>query len=1404
MKKHLRFFLILALVAILFAGCGKTEAPAAQEAAEEIKLYWNVDQAQYAGLTKTGYTARVPRSDGYYYVRFAVDGVQVELPIENRELVDIIDAQQVCGLKLDENGIIVDVLPVSACTGGIAANNYYVSKVEGNTLTVNMLGDYSGASYTLTMDEETEVYNVGTADIMCGLPTEVEADDTIYALWNMDRTRITHIFAKPYIPPGDVYWNITRYYDSASKISTRQPDALGNYTFEMSVNGERVALTTKDLKLVNTIDSKSLKCMALTFNEDGTIASYIGTGKVTHGSTFGSWCEVIAISGNKITVKRVASGSNQGQIYGGIIMEGCQIINVTGTGSFDGEFTDVRVGDTVHCLTDSRGQICHIFVVDGRLSGCKMYWNVDRKWDKVNLTTKRRPDKDGWYSFKMAVDGKHVTVRTNDKTMADTLDKNVCIPLELDGDVVVRTHTHKSAYGGNVFASWYKVDSFKDNTLTASRDGKTVTGVLAENCEIYNTTSYATIEGEKETVIQAGDTVHCFRNKAGEIALIYVVGRQLQEPAYWNVNRMYDSAAKVSTRTPDAEGWYHITLAVAGQQKVFKTKDKAMVDSVDAKTCMILETDGDVITKVYTVTSAAHTSGGLWGTYYKVTAIDRNVVTATNGEKTITILKSSHCEIYDVSNLAAVVGEKTTLRVGDTIHSMKNYYGKLGLIYVTGRALPEKEFYCDHCDKTLAFKGWAGGGSLTESGHYYLYTDVENGNAYTFGSADKALDIVLCLNGKTYQTPNRTMMVNHATTFSIIDPNGGGMMIGGAEPSVTHSGVIAIISGKATLNIYGGTIKLADDHKDITKGGVITASGNLNLYGGTIIGGDITGNGGTICVSANRTFNMYGGTVKGGSVSKSLAKGGNIYNEGTMNLYGGTIEGGKTTFTSSHGGNIYNAGTLNVYGGTITGGKAENGTHGGNIYSNGAVTISGGKIENGKAGSGKGHDVMLMAGTLKLTGGDMGKVWLAVVEADGNVKLSGNPTIQELNVAGTVRPVWVEGITGGKVIWAIGSGDTSRVIATGCSDSDLNYFQAANGGDLLNTDGALTIGPAMHRHCFCQGAEETPEGHVCDSKAVWQSVTKTTTISTPGYYYLDWTGLNAAALTINAKDVHLCLNGANIRAQTTITLKSGASLTVCDCSEEQGGTIMTTRNTPVTVPSNTTFTLYSGIVTGTYAPTTSRISVRVTGGTFNMYGGKVADGCSIANTADYVDTNTHGGNVQITAGTFNFYGGIIENGKADKFGGNVSMLNENAHFNMYGGIIRGGTAGTHGGNIGLGNGQFTMYGGVIENGTAGTEGKNISVYNLSTAKLLGGVIKNGGVYAETDSITLGGNAQVETIYLYNAKLTISTDKPFTGTCGILLYKKGVFAVSETDVSGCFTSTQGTISWDGTTKELSVA
>lgn len=1317
MKKWI-WIIIAALVVALGVVAAVLLWPSEEAAqTQETKLYWNVDRLQYVAVDKTGHTTRTPREDGLFYIRFAFDGEQEELPVRGQELADIISAQQVMGLTFDEEGVVVDVQPISECTGGTAVNNYYVEKIEGNTVTVNMMGDYSGASWTIELDENTEIYNVGTADIMCGLPTTLQVDDQIYALWDKDRTRITHVFTSPYTPPEDIYWNVKRYYDSASKTSTRPIDATGTYTIDMYVNGEPVTFKTQDQKLVNAIDGRSPAWMGLLFDDEGNINAVVSPTVAAGGGLLGgARLTATSVDGNKI-----CGVTNNGAEHDGLMANDCVIIDGTSTGNGAGTLTDLREGDVFYGLLDNRGRICTILVIGGRLSGLKMYWNVDRQWNKTTKSTDRKPDKDGWYYFKMAVDGQHITVKTNDITLANEMESPVCCSLKLDGDVVVDVPGSALVHGGNVFASWYKVDSVVDGVMTATRDGKTVSAKLAKDCEIYNTSATATLEGERTDYVGFGDTVHCFTNKNGEVAIIYVVNRKLYMHAYWN-------SSKGQPREPDADGWYHIKMTSEGKTVTVKTKDKAIVDNIDGRSMMLLGVNAGEVLSVHTITEGAYTSGGLWGTYYKITNIEGSRITASNGTKTIAINVSSNASIYDVSNLATVVGEPTTLKVGDTIHSVKNSNGKLSLVYVTARALPAKEFYCDHCEQTVAFEGWDGGSAISQSGHYYLVKDMESSKALSFSGSH---DVVLCLNGKTFNCSRRPILLQSGYTLSIIDPEGGGQLIGACEPTVTHSGVIAIIS--STLNLYGGTVKLADVHGDAEKGGAITVSGTMNMYGGTVIGGEITGNGGTIIVSEGRTFNMYGGTVTGGSVNKSLARGGNICVEGTMNMYGGTVSGGKTLASASHGGNIYVLGTLNMYGGIVEGGKtAASASHGGNIYVAGTVNISGGTVTNGTAGSGKGDDMLVLEGKVHFTGGTVGKLWLASLKQNGDVTVSGAPTVNEFNMAGCKKTFKLEGLTGGSIGIAVSTGEKNRIIATGGVEADLQYLKSLEEGQLKLTDGNLSIGDPVgeepvdgHYHCFCQGAEKLPDGHSCEN-VVWQPITATKTISESGYYFLDWSGLKAAALTINAKDVYLCLNGANIRAQTTITLKDGASLTVCDCVGT--GVIMTTRYTPVTVPKNTSFTLMGGTLTGTYAPTTSRVSVKVNGGTFNMYGGTIKDGCTVT-TATYADKDTYGGNVQINNGTFNMYAGTITGGKSGKYGGNIGILSDNGVFNMYGGKVTNGTAGTHGGNIAVALGDIYIYGGTIEGGTAPNYGANISVVNTSTATIYTGTVDPATVHA---------------------------------------------------------------------------
>ena len=190
-----------------------------------------------------------------------------------------------------------------------------------------------------------------------------------------------------------------------------------------------------------------------------------------------------------------------------------------------------------------------------------------------------------------------------------------------------------------------------------------------------------------------------------------------------------------------------------------------------------------------------------------------------------------------------------------------------------------------------------------------------------------------------------------------------------------------------------------------------------------------------------------------------------------------------------------------------------------------------------------------------------------------------------------------------------------------------------------------------HVHCWCEGAETVPAGHTCNEFTAWEAIASNAvnpyTMTDGGHYYLDWSGNTAKALKVaNGATAYLCLNGASIRAQTTLTIGSGAHLIVCDCSSSQSGTITTTRYSPVTLGANTSLTLCSGTITGTYLAQASRISVKVTGGNFTMYGGSVTGGCKSVSTVTtgYVDTNPNGANIQAESGNVAIYGGTVSGG----------------------------------------------------------------------------------------------------------------------------------------------------------------
>ena len=693
--------LIIAVALIIFMFAQKEQQ---QPDATYTELYWNVERMEYVGKGLSGSSGRIPGRDGMYNVRFAVQGTQRVLPVADKALVDRIDMKDLMGLVFDENGVVTDVLDVEECTGGYAANRYYVEKIDGDVVTCNTAESFGGMSVQLELTEKTQVYDVGGTGLLTGIPGTVAINDQIIAVKDYEG-RISHIYLIPYIAPGSVYWNINQMYDSKSGLSTREPDPMGYYVFEFAVDGQIVTLKTRSMDIANSIDANAAKCTGLVFDDEGLIIERVPAHQVTGGSGFASWFHVASFDGRTIVAKKIDDGADRGNVVTGDLALNCKVFDVSGQGEFVGEPTTVREGDQIHCLTDRRGNICCVFVVNRIVDG-QIYWNVERKWSGSATS---RSAVNGWYSFLLATGGQQVTLRTDSKEFANKMDGNAaqCFCLTVDGDVITGVYSAGSATGGGGFASWADIEALaEDGLITAKKNadgadtGRVYTGYPSADCQVYNVSSaYSDFVGEA-TTLQLGDRIHALKDLDGNVAVIFVVDRPVYVDIYWNIQRMYDTKTKSTTRKAAEDGYYYFDMAVDGEVVRLRTRSKKIASQVDAfgAQCMGLQLSGDIITRVYSAASVNSCRGGAQVSWCHITELGTGWAKA---EKRLdgpdkgtryNMTVSSRCKIYNVSgSYISHPGEVTDLRVGDVVHCLRNVEKKTVLIYVVDRRFSQQE-----------------------------------------------------------------------------------------------------------------------------------------------------------------------------------------------------------------------------------------------------------------------------------------------------------------------------------------------------------------------------------------------------------------------------------------------------------------------------------------------------------------------------------------------------------------------------------------------------------------------------------------------------------------------------------------------------------------------------------------
>lgn len=527
------------------------------------------------------------------------------------------------------------------------------------------------------------------------------------------------------------------------------------------------------------------------------------------------------------------------------------------------------------------------------------------------------------------------------------------------------------------------------------------------------------------------------------------------------------------------------------------------------------------------------------------------------------------------------------------------------------------------------------------NGHYYLTANVVIAEYWRCRNS-----IVLCLNGHsiTFQKASTAsddgISIGSNTNFTICDcsENQTGTITGSTQNGVKVSG------GNSIFNMYGG--KITGNSND---------AGTDYAYGGGVR------------VTYGSTFNMYGGEISGNqSISSWYSYGGGVYVD-------------------------YRDSIFNMYGGAITGNTAKTGG-GIAVRDNATVTIGGAPIIRDNTGTG----TTIPAPDIYITGSCFNTNGLT---GDNKYQI----TVEEMN--STDRR--------GVCVGTMSKEDSTHFIATKHSELDENdpWIPWYNGEQLFFVRESAKHQGGIHPICGDGAACTAPDHTENHENIAWTPVEYIHTEThgdeewiEPGNYYLtkDTILANSAysRKIVVTGDVKICLNGHTLkyRPRTTDTaglyriyLRDDASFSICDCSKGQNGKIVQISDDGKSYSAlfqclrNSTLNLFGGEISGggsSKVPDNTAYPgvVKLYGGTFNMYGGKITNCTANAQSVIDVDSSSASGLYKgqpNVPGIFNMYGGEISGNKMTPYKGQHNTAAIDATYNnvnIYGGKICNNTA----------------------------------------------------------------------------------------------------------------------------------
>lgn len=487
--------------------------------AAPTQLYFNLDGASYQDPKNTARSFRQPGADGVYSIDFATVGGTVTYTTKDTSLVNRIDNQQVVALKVSGNGQIQSM----SLPRNLLANQDVIQEIRDGELVLNSSLAYIGGTVTIPLAKDCRFYDLSNG----GADTQPEVMDEVLIFGNLQGDA-TDVFVLRRAPHTQLYWRRNRKFDSKTDLTTRKPDANGEFTIPFAVDGELVDLKCKDITVVSAIDAptSSNAAMGLVLDEAGYITEMLPAYRTLRGREMCSLYNVTEIDGNRITVVNKQHGDGLfGRQLQLVLGEDCQYFDMSSGAAQTGQKVDgLQLGDQVTVFADPLGIGTHVIIHTRVLEG-PLYFNLQRIYAESH--TGRLPDAEGYYTFRMLCDGEVVTRKTNDAAIADRIDSYSSRGMGLicNGEIVEKVYDVSCVTGNSVLAQSRYVHSFTEAMVVTGNSKYTSLNhtMMQKGCKIYDVSGNA---AGTETSLQPGDCIIAFGDEDFQASHIFITKRK--------------------------------------------------------------------------------------------------------------------------------------------------------------------------------------------------------------------------------------------------------------------------------------------------------------------------------------------------------------------------------------------------------------------------------------------------------------------------------------------------------------------------------------------------------------------------------------------------------------------------------------------------------------------------------------------------------------------------------------------------------------------------------------------------------------------------------------------------------------------------------------------------------------